>query len=99
MPTIAIIDSFPVLRKGLIILLRNQFKKTDFMEAGQPCELACTTGRRKCPDLLILGLNEKRQHEFHAILSEVKHTSPLHRSSSMEKTCVQTLRRCIFGRN
>lgn len=71
MPTIGIIDNFPVLRKGLMLLLRDHLKRAVFLDAKEPKELALVQNRKK-PDILILGLNDKSQCDFQAALSQIK---------------------------
>lgn len=75
MPTIAIIDRFPILRTGLMILLRNQLKKADFIEAADPNGFEFRQ-RRKNPDLVILGLSKRRFPDFETVLGQVRASFP-----------------------
>lgn len=76
MPNIAIIDSFPILRTGLTILLRNHLKKASFIEAAEPNGFELPRHPHECPDLIILGLNRRRYPDFHVVLGQVKANFP-----------------------
>lgn len=69
MLVIGIIDSFPVLRRGIAVLLGNYLKGGYFLDARDVDELP-HSGKRY--NLLILGLNNNGRGDFQETLDYVK---------------------------
>lgn len=70
-PTFAIFDTHPVMRMGLAILLRENFKKAEIVESKDMSDYGQDAGRPE-PDLVIYVLHADFEEEGYPSISEIR---------------------------